>query len=86
MQGSAPVNRKGRWKRPPAALFDPSKVADRISNSGSFVVFEGNQYDSAGFLRKDFRINAVVGYFSSCDPFSPLHYAFTESFISEMSV
>ncbi|KAL5112988.1 Transcription elongation factor SPT5 [Taenia crassiceps] len=59
-QGSAPVSRKGRWKRPPAALFDPSKVADRISNSGSFVVFEGNQYDSAGFLRKDFRINAVI--------------------------
>lgn len=54
--------RKQRFKRPPAAPFDPTKVADRItSQSGGFTVFEGNQYDSAGFLRKDFRLNLVVG-------------------------
>ncbi len=52
--------RKPRWKRPPAALFDPSKVADRVSSEGSYVIFEGNRYDSNGFLRKDFRMHTVV--------------------------
>ncbi|KAM3174690.1 hypothetical protein ACTXT7_010041 [Hymenolepis weldensis] len=57
---SGNANRKFNWKRPPAALFDPSKVSDRISTNGRYVVFEGNQYDSAGFLLKDFRINTVI--------------------------
>ncbi|VDN98167.1 unnamed protein product [Rodentolepis nana] len=57
---SLSANRKFNWKRPPAALFDPTKVSDRISTSGRYVVFEGNQYDSAGFLLKDFRINTVI--------------------------
>uniref|UniRef100_A0A5K3FUP0 Transcription elongation factor SPT5 n=1 Tax=Mesocestoides corti TaxID=53468 RepID=A0A5K3FUP0_MESCO len=59
-QKGASSARKGRWKRPPAVLFDPAKVSDRISSAGSFILFEGNQYDSAGFLRKDFRMNAVI--------------------------
>uniref|UniRef100_A0A0X3PF05 Transcription elongation factor SPT5 n=1 Tax=Schistocephalus solidus TaxID=70667 RepID=A0A0X3PF05_SCHSO len=54
------ANKKARWKRPPPALFDPNKVADRITTEGSYVIFEGNHYDSSGFLRKDFRINAVI--------------------------
>lgn len=70
---SGNVNRKFNWKRPPAALFDPSKVSDRISTNGRYVVFEGNQYDSAGFLLKDFRINTVVRY----------HFPVACSFIEE---
>ncbi|VDL95734.1 unnamed protein product, partial [Schistocephalus solidus] len=54
------ANKKARWKRPPPALFDPNKVADRITTEGSYVIFEGNHYDSSGFLRKDFRINAIA--------------------------
>lgn len=55
---------KPRWKRPTATLFDQNKVSDRITMDGSYVIFENNRYDSAGFLRKEFRINAVVSLFS----------------------
>ncbi|KAA3674412.1 transcription elongation factor SPT5 [Paragonimus westermani] len=49
-----------RFKRPPQALFTASKALDRIQRDGSWTVFEGNRYDSDGFLHKQFRMSAVV--------------------------
>ncbi|KAF8568390.1 hypothetical protein P879_04347 [Paragonimus westermani] len=49
-----------RFKRPPQALFAASKALDRIQRDGSWTVFEGNRYDSDGFLHKQFRMSAVV--------------------------
>ncbi|CAH8527312.1 unnamed protein product [Schistosoma turkestanicum] len=48
-----------RFKRPAPALFNASKLADRIQRDGSSMIFEGNRYDADGFLHKQFRINAV---------------------------
>ncbi|KAL3318540.1 Transcription elongation factor SPT5 [Cichlidogyrus casuarinus] len=49
-----------RFKRPPAQLLDRSKVKDRLHSEGSYVVLSGNRFDSDGFLRKDFRLNAII--------------------------
>ncbi|CAH8566728.1 unnamed protein product [Heterobilharzia americana] len=52
-------NKFRRFKRPAPALFNASKLADRVQRDGSSLVFEGNRYDADGFLHKQFRINAV---------------------------
>lgn len=53
-------NRMKRFKRPAQALFVQTKVSDMIQRDGSYTLFEGNRYDSDGFLHKQFRMNAVV--------------------------
>ncbi|OON21811.1 Supt5 repeat protein, partial [Opisthorchis viverrini] len=53
-------NKTQRFRRPPQALFAPNKALDRIQRDGSWTIFEGNRYDSDGFLHKQFRISAVV--------------------------
>ncbi|VDP80462.1 unnamed protein product [Schistosoma mattheei] len=52
-------NKFKRFKRPAPALFNASKLSDRVQRDGSSLVFEGNRYDTDGFLHKQFRINAV---------------------------
>lgn len=57
------VNKVKRFKRPAQTLFNPSKLADRVQREGTLFIFEGNRYDSDGFLHKQFRMNAVVSPF-----------------------
>ncbi|VDP39622.1 unnamed protein product [Schistosoma margrebowiei] len=53
-------NKFKRFKRPAPALFNASKLSDRVQRDGSSLVFEGNRYDTDGFLHKQFRINAFT--------------------------
>nr|CAH8858099.1 unnamed protein product [Trichobilharzia regenti] len=59
MEPEEDTNKFKRFKRPAPALFNASKLADRVQRDGSSLVFEGNRYDADGFLHKQFRISAV---------------------------
>ncbi|RUS84145.1 hypothetical protein EGW08_008119 [Elysia chlorotica] len=54
---------KKRRRRPPQKLFDVEgirAIGGEIASDGDFLVFEGNRYDSKGFLFKGFAMSAII--------------------------
>lgn len=49
--------------RPPPARFDLEKTRDRVKMQGYYYVFEGDLYDTLGFLHKDFEYESIVSHF-----------------------
>ena len=55
------AQKRKRFKRPPAKLFDIDAIkaiGGEVSNDGDFIIFESNRY-RRGFLYKSFNINAI---------------------------
>ncbi|GFO29479.1 transcription elongation factor spt5 [Plakobranchus ocellatus] len=63
MRTSINQDQKKRKRRPPQKLFnvdDIRAIGGEVTTDGDFQVFEGNRYDSKGFLFKIFAMSAII--------------------------
>uniref|UniRef100_A0A1I8HYD8 Transcription elongation factor SPT5 n=1 Tax=Macrostomum lignano TaxID=282301 RepID=A0A1I8HYD8_9PLAT len=61
--GEQQAMNKRRFKRFPQALFDRTRIHEiggETNREGDYTIFEGNYYDIKGFLRKTFKMNAII--------------------------